>query len=145
MISIRFVTANHCKCERPFMLIVLPQQQQSRSWTRSSPQHWEIFGNLFQLPSELQLCRYKICNILVFGCKCQCLCETMFINDITTLQAAMKAVYTIFALIFIYQVCECDQSALQVMSGQLCQTQTSVCSMFVSTDLIVTGTVLLSS
>ncbi len=36
------------------------------------------------------------------------MCETMRINDITTLQAAMKAVYTVFAIVFIYQVCDCD-------------------------------------
>jgi len=37
--------------------------------------------------------RYKrFKTVLGFGCKNQCLCKTMFINDITTLQAAMKEV-----------------------------------------------------
>lgn len=51
MTSVHFVTANHYKCECPFMLIKLQQQQQ----TFSSLEHWEIFGNLFQLPFELRL------------------------------------------------------------------------------------------
>lgn len=104
-------------------------------------------GNLWKFVSATfwTTFRYKRSNtVLGFGCKKHCLCKTMFIKDITTLQAAMKAVYTIFTVIFIHKVYVIVIS-LQVMSGQLCQTQTSVCSLFVSTDLIVIRTVVLSS
>lgn len=96
-------------------------------------------GNLWKFVSATfrTTVRYKILNtVLGFGCKNHCL----YINDITILQAVMKAVYSIFTVIFIHKVSVIVIS-LQVMSGQLCQTQTSVCSLFVSADLIVIGTV----
>lgn len=75
--------------------------------------------------------RYKICNTaLGFGCKSQCLC--------------LWKQFTQFLLLFSFTKCVIVIS-LQVMSGQLCQTQASVCSLFVSADLIATGTILLSS
>ncbi len=89
--------------------------------------------------------RYKRCNtVLDFGCKSQCLCVKQCVLMISQPCRLPWKQFTQFLPLFSFTKYVIVIS-LQVMSGQLCQTQASVCSLFVSADLIVTGMVLLWS
>lgn len=133
--------------QKLFILIELQFQSGVAAMEKLDVFSARALGNICKLVSATFWAtpRYKRCNTaLGFGCKSQCLCVKQCLLMILQPCRLPWKQFTQFLPLFSFTKYVIVIS-LQVMSGQLCQTQASVCSLFVSVDLIVTGMVLLSS